>query len=184
MSLQSRRKDILLCFFNCPFHLQTSFSLSIQLVFSLSSQQQELDLKTLNDRLRQQCFNDRKNNTNDPSKCISKVIFANVIDSFTKTSRKAFWMLKSDHLLMFYCPCCCLRVFPRLPRVSWFPALTARLPNHCPRLSPVTGCFSSLTAACMFHTSCIISRARLRAYCSLRDLLRPSPAYTVFIIGF
>jgi len=42
-------------------------TLILCLVFSLSSQQQELDLKTLNDRLRQQCFNDRKNNTNDPN---------------------------------------------------------------------------------------------------------------------
>ena len=63
--------------------INSSFSLSIQLVFSLSSQQQELDFKALNDRLRQQCFNAQKNNISDPSKWISELMFANFIDSFT-----------------------------------------------------------------------------------------------------
>lgn len=65
------------------FHLKTSFSLSFQLVFSLSSQQQKLNFNALNDWLRQQCFRDRKNYTNNPSKYISELIFANFNDSFT-----------------------------------------------------------------------------------------------------
>ena len=128
MSLQFRREDILLCFLYCSFHLKTSIIfLFIQLVFSLSSQQQKLDLKTLNDRLKQQCLHDRKNNTSDPSKCIFELTFANFIDSFTKTWRKTFWVLTEER-------CTALASF------TCFPELTASLRgfHDFPRLLRLT----------------------------------------------
>jgi len=113
-SVPKERHLIRVFFFS--LRLKTLISLSFQLAFILSSQQQNLDLGAINNRLKQQCLGDPKNHINDSSKFISELIFANFIDSFTKTRRTTFFNVKEQSpahvllpLLLFTC----------------FPALTA-----------------------------------------------------------
>ena len=112
-------------------------SLSIQLVFSLSSQQQKLDFNTLNDWLRQQCLKDGKNSTTDASKCISELIFANFIDSFTTSHYKTFVGVKKQSPVHVLLSLLLLTCFPALNAGFMISRVYHRLPVGFPR-TPVS----------------------------------------------